>query len=113
MLINLILELQQHKPIETHEPAQATQIPRPTKSKYDFKLAVNKSITVEHCKDRQLIMYPNCNISFNWRAQQGWIHLKLGMLQPEVHNASKTCKQVGKQIQETVKYCNEQYKCTG
>ena len=35
------------------------------------------------------------------------------MLQPGAHNASKTCKQVGKQIQETVKYCNEQYQCTG
>ena len=26
---------------------------------------------------------------------------------------SKTCKQVGKQIQEIVKYCNEEYQCTG
>ena len=29
------------------------------------------------------------------------------------HNVSKTCKQVGKQIQEIVKYCNEEYQCTG
>ena len=72
-----------------------------------------KELTAEHCKDRQLIMYPNCNISLKWRAQQGWVHLKLVMLQPGAHNASKTCKQVGKQIQETVKYCDEQYKCTG
>ena len=56
-------------------------------------------------------MYPNCNISLKWRAQQGWVHLKLVMLEPGAHNASKTCKQVGKQIQETVKYCNELYKC--
>ena len=35
------------------------------------------------------------------------------MLQPGVHNASKTCKQVGKQIQETVKYFNELYQCAG
>ena len=35
------------------------------------------------------------------------------MLQPGVHNANKTCKQVDKQTQETVKYCDEQYKCTG
>ena len=53
-----------------------------------------KELTAEHGKDRQLIMYPNCNISLKWRAQQGWVHLKLVMLQPEAHNASKTCKQV-------------------
>ena len=35
------------------------------------------------------------------------------MLQPGAHNASKACKQVGKQIQGTVKYCNDQYQCTG
>ena len=35
------------------------------------------------------------------------------MLQPGAHNASKTCKQMGKKIQETVKYCNELYQCTG
>ena len=35
------------------------------------------------------------------------------MLQPGAHNVSKACKQVGKQIQQTVKYCNEQYQCTG
>ena len=35
----------QHKPIHTYELAQAIQIPRPTKSKYDSKPAVNKSIT--------------------------------------------------------------------
>ena len=35
------------------------------------------------------------------------------MLHPGAHNASKTCKQVGKKIQETVKYCNELYQCTG
>ena len=59
-------------------------------------------------------MDPNYNISLKWRAQQGWVHLKLVMLQPGAHNASKTCKQVGKKIiQETVKYCNEQYKSTG
>ena len=34
------------------------------------------------------------------------------MLQPGGHNASKTCKQVGKPIQETVKYCNKLYQCT-
>ena len=55
-----------------------------------------KEVTAEHCKDRQLIMYPNCNISLKWRAQQGWVHLKLVMLQPGAYNASKTCKQVGK-----------------
>ena len=35
------------------------------------------------------------------------------MLQPGAHNASKPCKQMGKQIQETVQYCDEQCKCTG
>ena len=58
-------------------------------------------------------MYPNCNISLKWRAQQGLVHLKLVLLQPGAHNASKTCKQMGKKIQETVKYCNELYQCTG
>ena len=72
-----------------------------------------KGLTAEHGKDRQLIMCPNCNISLKWRAQQGLVHLKLVMLQPGAHNASKTCKQVGKQIHETVKYCNEMYQCTG
>ena len=57
-------------------------------------------------------MYSNCNISLKWRAQQDWVHLKLVLLQPGAHNVSKTCKQVGKQIQETVKYCNEQYQFT-
>ena len=71
-----------------------------------------KGLTSEHGKERQLIC-PNCNISLKWRVQQGWVHLKLVMLQPGAHSASKTCKQVGKQIQETVKYCNEQYQCTG
>ena len=53
-------------------------------------------------------MYPNCNISLKWRAQQDWVYLKLVMLKPGAHNASKTCKQVDKKkIQETVKYCNE------
>ena len=58
-------------------------------------------------------MYPNCNISLKWRAQQGWVHLKLVMLQPGAHNVGKACEQVGKQIQQTVKYCDEQYQCTG
>ena len=66
-------------------------------------------LTAEHGKDKQLIMYPNCNISLKWGAQQGWVHLKPVKLQPGTHNASKTCKQVGNQIQETVKYFNEQY----
>ena len=57
-------------------------------------------------------MYSNCNISLKWRAQQDWVHLKLVLLQPGARNVSKTCKQVGKQIQETVKYCNEQYQFT-
>ena len=35
------------------------------------------------------------------------------MLQHGAHNASKTCKQMGKQIQGTVKYCNELHQCTG
>ena len=72
-----------------------------------------KELTAEHGKDRQLIMYLNCNISLKWRAQQSRVHLNLVMLQPGAHNASKTCKQVSKQIQETVKYCNEQSKCRG
>ena len=42
-----------------------------------------------------------------------WVHLKFVMLQPGAHNASKTCKQVDKKIQGTVKYCNELYQCTG
>ena len=52
-------------------------------------------------------MCPNCNISLKWRAQQGWVYLKLVMLQPGAHNAGKTCKKEDKKIQETVKYCNE------
>ena len=57
-------------------------------------------------------MYSNCNISLNWRAQQDWVYLKLVLLQPGARNVSKTCKQVGKQIRETVKYCSEQYQFT-
>ena len=72
-----------------------------------------KELTAEHGKDRQLILYPNCNISLKWGAQQGWVHLRLVMLQTGAHNASKTWKQVGKQIKETLKYCNELYQCTG
>ena len=71
-----------------------------------------KELTAEHGKDRQLILYPNCNISLKWGAQQGWVHLKHVMLQPGAHNASKSWKQVGKQIKETLKYCNELYHCT-
>ena len=96
------------------------QIPRPTKNKYDSKLAVitkynfnQKELTAEHGKDKQLIICPNCNISLKWRAQQSWVHLKLVMLQPGAHNASKICKQVGIQMQEIVKYCNELYQCKG
>ena len=63
-----------------------------------------KGVTTEHGKDRQLIMCPNCNISPKWRAQQGWVHLKLVMLQLGAHSASKTYKHVGKQIQEN---CNQ------
>ena len=58
-------------------------------------------------------MYPNCNISLKWRAQEGWVHLKLVRLQPGGHNAFKSCKQGDKQIQETVKYCSKLYQCTG
>ena len=74
---------------------------------------VQKGLSAKHGKDRQLIMCPNCNINLKWRAQQGWVRLKLAMLQTGAYSASKTCKQVGKQIQETVKYCNELYQCTG
>ena len=35
------------------------------------------------------------------------------MLQPGNYNASKTCKQVDKKIQETVNYCNVLQQCTG
>ena len=73
---------------------------------------ISKGLTAEHGTDRQLIMCPNCNISLKWR-DHGWVHLKLVMLQPGAHSASKTCKQVGKQIQETVKYCNELYQYAG
>ena len=72
-----------------------------------------KELAAEHGKEKQLIMYPNCNVSLILRAPQGCVHLKLVMLQPGAHNASKTCKQVDKEIQETVKYCNELYQCTG
>ena len=44
-------------------------------------------------------------VSLKWRAKQGWVHLKLVIWQAGAHSASKTCKQVGKQIQETAKYC--------
>ena len=74
-------------------------------------LSIKVSLAAEHGKDRQLITYPNCNISLKWRAQQDWVYLKLVGLQPGGHNASKTQKQVGKQMQEAVKYCNEKYKC--
>ena len=49
-----------------------------------------KYLAAEHGKDKQLIMCPNCNICFKWRAQQGWVYLKLVMLQPGANNASKT-----------------------
>ena len=29
-------------------------------------------------------------VSLKWRAQQGWVHLKLVMLQPGAHSARKT-----------------------
>ena len=41
-------------------------------SKYNLH---KKEPAAEHGKDRQLIMYPNCNIRLKWRAQQGWVHL--------------------------------------
>ena len=53
-----------------------------------------KELAAENGKDKILITCPNCQISLKWRAQQGWVHLKLIVLQPGAHNASKTCKQV-------------------
>ena len=67
-----------------------------------------KGLTAEHATDRQLIMCPNCNISLKWKAH-GWVHVKLVMLQPGAHSATKIYKQVRMQIEETVKYCNELY----
>ena len=57
-------------------------------------------------------MCPICKSSLKWRVQQGWVYLKLVILQHGAHNASKTCQQVDKKIQETVKYSNELYQCT-
>ena len=103
----------------SHELSHAAQIPRPTKNKYDCKLAVitkynlhQKELTVEHSKNKQLTLCPNCNISLKWRAQQGCVYIKLKMLQPGNYNSSKTCKQVDKKIQETVNYCNVLQQCT-